>query len=693
MKICFLAWILSCSWLLLFSQDKSYPDSLKLKLAETRDLNSRLLIMYNLAASYLDSDPKESIKWSQKLLTESKADTARKWEATAHVLLGLGHDMNGNLTMALQEHYNALEISSEIHQKDVIIACYTNIAGNYYELTDYQRSLEFNEKLLAASIDSKDSIGIVDSYFLLISTCVNLQKFETAHNYINKVKVMLSKSKNAERQFALLSASVYYFEAQSQIDSVLYYIDKALLICKKNPSLTPEGGRKFLAAGNPYNLTELYRIKAAMMGRQNRLDSADFYFNLSFKLLNQNYFTDSERRVCYSYSEFLMNKKNFQAASKYAHRALALSRQQKKYFDLSSVSKLLSDIMRGKKLLDSSLYYLEQHIQFKDSAINQSNIRKVESWSFAFQMKIKEKEKIELEKRIIADKQKLDQQRFIIVVVFLLVVVAVGIIYAQQKARKTREKYVTDLARKNEALENSIKKVSELNRRLDTLTSIVAHDIRAPLNYAYSALNILKMSPISFENSELIDAVTNSIDQGFLFIHQLLVAKTIRENPLKNDHIQIASLIEKQIEMFRYAAQKKNITLKAFVKPIDLVTNQVCLENILSNLISNAIKFSPPHTQVSVSAKRLEDGVEFTVSDEGAGFSDADKELVFKSFKKLSAQPTGGESSHGIGLVSVAEFLEILGGRIQLISEKGKGAQFIFVIPQRKIIEQEPKSI
>ena len=114
---------------------------------------------------------------------------------------------------------------------------------------------------------------------------------------------------------------------------------------------------------------------------------------------------------------------------------------------------------------------------------------------------------------------------------------------------------------------------------------------------------------------------------------------------------------------------------------INMNTDKSYLSRILDNLISNAIKFSPHGTSMKVEASLENGGIRFSVRDQGPGFSEADKKDLFKKFKKLSARPTGGESSNGLGLAIVKILVDRLGGKIQLNSAQGQGSEFIITIP------------
>jgi len=104
---------------------------------------------------------------------------------------------------------------------------------------------------------------------------------------------------------------------------------------------------------------------------------------------------------------------------------------------------------------------------------------------------------------------------------------------------------------------------------------------------------------------------------------------------------------------------------------------------VLENLLSNAIKYSPPGGAILLQAMKGEtpDRVVIALHDSGPGFSAADLPQLFGRYRKLSARPTGGESSTGLGLYIVRRLLELQGGTIALVSPPGQSAIFRIEVP------------
>jgi signal transduction histidine kinase len=103
---------------------------------------------------------------------------------------------------------------------------------------------------------------------------------------------------------------------------------------------------------------------------------------------------------------------------------------------------------------------------------------------------------------------------------------------------------------------------------------------------------------------------------------------------------------------------------------------------VLENFTSNAIKYSPSGTTITARVLASPETIRFEVQDEGPGLTDEDKQKLFGFFQRLSARPTGGESSHGVGLAITKRVVDLHNGKIWAESEVGKGTTFIVMLPR-----------
>ncbi|MFY8001277.1 MAG: sensor histidine kinase, partial [Candidatus Kapaibacteriota bacterium] len=147
-------------------------------------------------------------------------------------------------------------------------------------------------------------------------------------------------------------------------------------------------------------------------------------------------------------------------------------------------------------------------------------------------------------------------------------------------------------------------------------------------------------------------------------------------------------ILDAIVDDYQTRATQKGIILYYEPLPPDtswILADKQTVRQIFENLISNAVKYSPPWKQVWVRVKHTEFSgkkmMRVEVQDEGPGLSEEDKSKLFQKFARLSAQPTGGENSTGLGLSIVKKLVELQQGRVWCESTLGKGATFIVEFP------------
>jgi len=236
----------------------------------------------------------------------------------------------------------------------------------------------------------------------------------------------------------------------------------------------------------------------------------------------------------------------------------------------------------------------------------------------------------------------------------------------------------------NKQLEEKNAALNDLLIEKSEILSIASHDLRSPLSNIIGLTKILReeiKDKISSENKEDIDNILNSANQMLNIIENILTEETFNKGSLifNFDEFDLRSIISEVISSHTLSAENKKINIKYTSTPkfININSDPFILKQIIDNLLSNAIKFSPAGKNVFIMANKKDSTVKITVKDEGPGISHDDMKNLFKKYSKLSAKPTGGETSTGLGLSIVKKYVEALGGNIRCDSEPGFGAEFI----------------
>ncbi len=238
-----------------------------------------------------------------------------------------------------------------------------------------------------------------------------------------------------------------------------------------------------------------------------------------------------------------------------------------------------------------------------------------------------------------------------------------------------------ELAKKNSEL-------ARLNEQKNQFLGIVAHDLRNPLNViaAYSDFLLETASPVlSPEQLSFVAAIQSSSEFMLSLVNNLLDISKIEAGKLDLDltDADLAGIVEHNVSLNRVLAARRRIELRLHLdEDIPRMALDVPkIEQVLNNLISNSIKFSPPGSHVEINVERREQEVLISVEDEGPGIPADALDRLFQPFEPTSLKSTGGEGHTGLGLVIVKKIVLRHGGRIWVESEAGKGAKFYVSLP------------
>lgn len=234
------------------------------------------------------------------------------------------------------------------------------------------------------------------------------------------------------------------------------------------------------------------------------------------------------------------------------------------------------------------------------------------------------------------------------------------------------------------ALASSNDQLVTLNREKTEFMGIAAHDLRNPLTTIITYAQALDGSDDPADVPVVCNAIQSAGTQMRDLIVNLLDSNAIEEGRFscKSEPCQLSALVARSVEHNQLNAARKEIALAVDTSD-DLWAraDQSTTVQVLDNLISNAIKYSPFHTTVRVRTSSENGQVSVAVKDEGPGISANDQMKLFGKFTRLTARPTGGETSNGLGLSIVKKFAEAMSGAVECVSELGSGATFIVRLP------------
>ncbi len=263
---------------------------------------------------------------------------------------------------------------------------------------------------------------------------------------------------------------------------------------------------------------------------------------------------------------------------------------------------------------------------------------------------------------------------------------------------KAREKYLEEVVTaKTAELRTKNEELQKANHLKNEFLGIAAHDLRNPLNAIVGYADLMREDVIRGilkpdHLHDLAQIVKSSRDMAAL-IEDLLNVSAIESGDLKlREHpADLIGLLENCVEKYKRVAARKNIRVefKPDVRECMVHCDAIRINEVVDNLLSNAVKFTFTGGAVALVTETMPQHVHIHVQDGGPGLKDSDFQFLFSSFKKLSARPTGGESSTGLGLAIVKKIVELHGGRVWAVNRPNAGAQFSFSL-ERSANRQSP---
>ncbi|MEO9967393.1 MAG: ATP-binding protein [Reichenbachiella sp.] len=296
-------------------------------------------------------------------------------------------------------------------------------------------------------------------------------------------------------------------------------------------------------------------------------------------------------------------------------------------------------------------------------------------------------------------------KRILILGIAVVLLFLISLIYYFKKNQRTTQLIIDqknqieaqqhDIRLKNEQLINRNAQLLALNEDKNNLVSILAHDLRSPLSNIIGLSGILleHQEKISEEEKDYVMKIGGAAQQMNQMIIKILDVGSLErdQKTVLKETVSVNQLINDLVIRYQLQSTNKNIAVSVKLPEHDLTleTDHMLLFLILENLLSNAVKFSPSGSKISIGVIEDADEIIIKIRDQGPGFTDEDKPLVFNKFQKLSARPTGNESSTGLGLSIVKKYVTDLGGKVWLESETGKGSTFYVSLKSVVKIPQE----
>ncbi len=652
-------------------------DSLRSKLAFTQPNSfERVKFLNSLAKAYRYNSTDSSLYFANEAfqMASSIGDKSGKaWAAyhQSYALYGQGrYDLAMEKLVATLPEFESIPDTSGI-------ASVLNEVGNIFKRQNrFNEAIEYYKRALQAFRGIRDDEGSA----LELSNIGATQRMAGDYraSFDNSVQA-LSIAEKARYDYGIVFAATNIgacYAHWQQYDSALAFYHRALRIAER--------------INNEKYLGQLHYFIGAVYARQKRFAEAESFITKGLSISQTSRFAERVKEAYLTYVELYTAKGDFEKALTY-HQKYSMLQDSLFSADVrKNIDDLQTRIATEKKDKEIRLLQKEQELTslVRNFLIGAMVLLAMLLWLLVNRYQIKRTSEAQMRTtndKLLQANSQLGAANASLGDANVEITRQMGMLEEQAREIEIANSELQELTILQEVKN---KQLQELNEEKNEFLGIAAHDLKNPLSGIQNIAEVLMMDEtIAVETRrELLMHVVKSSERMFELIKNLLDVNAIERGgftpELKPTNIhQIAALAT---DHYISRAAQKNITLTFSSETSDsVIADHAALEQVLDNLISNAVKYSPHDKQIYTRLRPSEDGsrIRFEVQDEGPGISEQDKSKLFGKFAHLSAQPTGGEHSTGLGLSIVKKMVEAMNGKVWCESEVGKGATFIVELP------------
>lgn len=664
-------------------QNMSVIDSLRRQVRTATD-EQKFELLNELGFQYRLSRPDSTIFYCNQAYALGQRIKLMKGLSRPLSFIGLAKANQGDYTGSLEFHNRSLEVAEE--QKDTFQMAHghNNIGRIFFDKGDLVRA--YNEFVKARDLFESlhDSSGLAYVYRSLSDV------YEAKADYVNALSnalKALSLREDLGDQRTMSSAHMELGMIYQEMDSTRLALEQF----KIADSIASMMNDKFTKAEITVGMAEIL----CKEGRSPEAGAlAEEVLHVVTENTNQKIFLRA--RLLLARCEIYW--KRYPNASTILQNVYKHSESSGNIGIQRDAAKLLNKVFAALNQPSKANEYQTVYQMLQAKIDNEDLNREIERLQFQLMMEKTEKENELLKSKQAKDEALIQEQQFQNMLMFVVMgfggvlIILTWVVSRKRKQvnqrleeqnqhiRAQRE----EIVKQNEILSRSNRELDSLNHEKDTLMNIVAHDLKAPLNRISGLTHIMEREDGTREQQhELLRLIKECTRSGIDLITGLLDVHALneeREAP-KPTAIHFDEFIKQKAQPYHAVAEAKGSRIQGVNKITGRVLSDPSyLGRIIDNLLSNAIKFSPRNSTIDVTTEWKSGCIYLGVRDMGPGFSEADRAQLYQKFRRLSAQPTAGESSHGLGLAIVKTLVDRLGGTIEL-NTSPQGSEFLVRIP------------
>ena len=614
--------------------------------------------LISLSGNLYRQSPSEAIQYG--IQAREIAERLKYHTGIAYALknIGMAYFCQGEYPKAIDSWQQARDIFESENHKLGVANMLSNLGAVYNNVGDDAKALDLYLRSLKISEETGDSLRILTA--MINIGLVYLKKPVTYDKALEYYLMALPLSEALNDMDALGTTTVnlgelYYMKGDYA--TALSYFDRSLAAFHQSSS------------GNvSYAMTSIGKVFAKLGDFPEAIDYQQRALEIASDLESKPDMVLALVGMAETYRE----KGDIQSSLEYFNQAKEIAKEIGAIYELRDVYNGLANSYAEISDFKNAFYNLDQLLKINDTIFSELSQQQINKLRIQY-----ESEAIERENKLLKRDMELSEARdrnqmlviYLFILGFIFTLISIGLLH---RSNNLKRKANIDLKKKDEIKSEYVMRIT--------------HDIKGHLAAIKSSLDVLhskSLGGIRQDCMEFLDMASQRTTVLIRFVKDLLsMSKLQLSNEIKSNPFSIRESVDKTVSHLEHQAGEKSIRINVNIDDsVDKIQGvQISIEELLTNLVSNAIQYSDHAGDVNLQIKSLNGKVQFEVQDQGKGIPEQEQEMIFEEFYRGSKTRKTTEGT-GLGLAISKKIVQAHGGKIWVESSEDKGSKFCFTLP------------
>lgn len=564
---------------------------------------------------------------------------------------------------ALDTYFRERELALKLKDEFWLQDAYLGIAYVYELENDWDKALNYTMKALPYAEKSDDPFVKAFAYTNLGSEHLGLGNNEKAEYYLRLASKLfldndyIDQYANSEINLAKV------FVATKKYDSAKLHFNNADSI--------------FSLLNEPYQVADVCQQIGDMYVQMANYELAEEYYKRTIQNYNKNDIAEADYALAVmGLGVVAFSEKKYDTASRIFHEEFSKLKAANIVDQQLNYLRYMARVDSATGNFAEAYNHMQEYMVLNEKFNSEEKANAAQRMIIEFEVQKKEKENEQLKIQ-----NSLQKQQVVIFGIMGAILLIVGIFLASMYRQKTIA--LASLKDQQVATEAKNKELAVINAIRDKLISMIAHDVRAPLTSLQNTLYLTREKIINEEEfAHLSQILDNDIRHLISMLDNTLLWAREQIHVLNVDKVKfnLYELSEDVIGLYNQSIKDKNLKIRNDIPPdLDVVSDREIIHTVFRNMISNAIKFTPPGKKISLYAYPMQGEVMVHISDEGCGIAYSILEKISRK-EFISTRGTNNEKGTGLGLMFSYDLLAKLNESLTIKTEPGEGTTVIFSI-------------